>query len=559
MKKIIIAIAALTAAAGILLAGCGKGGAGQQNSGTGENAGANAGTGAGSERGSIMRENNVHMDEVVTEGFSLPDRTEEKKDEFQLPVFFSDGCVLQADMAVRLWGRAAADGEIAVRVTEDGGGYSRTFYGKTENGEFELFIEGPDPGGPFTVEFINEKGYTYTLTNVLFGEVFVLGGQSNMGWAMGQCYDGSTDKMLYEDIMDTCYDDKLREMLVWPVSSKTPVEWLDSCRQWREISRQSIKEMSAVGYFFGRRMRSVLKNITGNDVPVGLVAACMGGTPISEWVVGGSWYNGQVNPIKKMTVRGVVWYQGEGDYVKYSDRLAALIAEWRREFDNPGLLWAAVQLPRYVNEDSYYQCREEVKKTKLLTEDYTYCVTVDTGLYPEFKAEGDTLNDDGIHPYEKQPVGTRLADAVIAEFTDAEGLWTAPYAVRAEKAPADGEASEAGTAVKITFENTGAGLVLDGLAGFEMAGADGKYYDATPALVSEDEVTLTCDKVEDPVSVRYGYKNYSSLADKITKCSDSVCVYSTYDENATNIPEYAEKTDGAYKAYPAEQFTLTVE
>lgn len=276
-------------------------------------------------RKSIMKENNVHMDEIITEGFKIPQKTTENRETFNIPVFFSDSCVLQANMAVRIWGGASEDGDIAVRITKDSDGYSRTFYGEIKEGEFELFIEGQNPGGPYTLEIITQSGGKYTIKDVLFGEVFVLGGQSNMGWAMGQCYDGSTDKMLYQDIIDSCGDDMLREMLVWPVNSETPVESLESCRQWQSISPGSIKDVSAVGYFFGRRMRSTL----GSDVPIGLVGACMGGTPISEWVIGGSWYNGMVNPIKKMTVRGVLWYQGEGDHENYGERLAALINQWR--------------------------------------------------------------------------------------------------------------------------------------------------------------------------------------------------------------------------------------
>lgn len=62
------------------------------------------------------------------------------------------------------------------------------------------------------------------------------------------------------------------------------------------------------------------------------------------------------------------------------------------------------------------QSREEVKSLKAVVDRYTYCVTLDTGLFPEFKAEGDTLNDDGIHPYDKLAVGTRLADAAAKDF-----------------------------------------------------------------------------------------------------------------------------------------------
>ncbi|MFR1517834.1 MAG: sialate O-acetylesterase [Clostridia bacterium] len=482
----------------------------------------------------IMIENQIHKEKIITEAsFKLPKNPADRKADFTIPVLFTDGCVLQANMAVRLWGKCVSDGGIAVRLTKDDDGMSKVFYGKTENNSFELFIEGQDYGGPYTLEFISESGSCYTMKDILFGEVYVLGGQSNMGWALGQCYDGSTDKMLYQEIIDSSENPEIREMLVWPVSSKTPVESLESCRSWRKITPATVKEVSAVGYFFARRFYDIQK------VPVGLVAACMGGTPLSDWEIGGQWYNGQVNPIKKMTVRGVLWYQGEGDPENYGERLAKLIGTWREAFDNPGLLWATVQLPRYIGEESYYISREEDKKAGTLVDNYTYCVTIDTGLYPDLAAKGDTLNADGIHPYEKEPVGSRLADAVIGAFYGKEGLWTSPYAQSAA-------ANEDGS-VTVTFANVGGGLMLAGIAGFELAGADGRFYDAVPTLLSENEISLRCDDVTAPVTVRYGYKNFSTLIEgPVTSCAQSVCVYNTK-------PDAAQE-----KAYPAEQFTISL-
>lgn len=493
-------------------------------------------TGIKEEGQPLFAENTVHCEKINTEPtFRLPKKTEDRASDFTIPVLFTDGCVLQADMAVRLWGRCVQDGGIAVRVTKDEDGSSSVYYGKVENGSFELFIKGEHCGGPYTLEFISENGGKTALKDVLFGEVFVLAGQSNMGWSVGQCYKGDTDTLLYQDIIDHCYNPLLREMLVWPVSSETPVDDLASCRSWQTISPESVLNVSGTGYFFGRRFQAL------HNIPVGLVSACMGGIPLSQWVIGGEWYNGQVNPVKRMTVRGVLWYQGEGDPVDYGARLAAMIQDWRREFDNPGLLWATVQLPRFIDEANHYMSRDEDKKAGTLVDDYTYCVTLDTGLYPDMIAKGDTLNDNACHPYDKEIVGTRLADAFIAAFcsTGKTGLWTAPYT---ESAAANVDGS-----VTVKYANVGDGLKLKGKAGFEIAGADGVFYDAVPTLISKDEISLTCEQVKEPVTVRYGYKNFSSLIEEpITLCAQSVCVYNT-GSNAAGAAEYT-----------AEQFTISL-
>ena len=66
-------------------------------------------------------------------------------------------------------------------------------------------------------------------------------------------------------------------------------------------------------------------------MPVGLVSSCMGATSLSTWLPGFAWYNGMISPINKMTVRGVLWYQGEGDPTEYGERLARLIRRWRED------------------------------------------------------------------------------------------------------------------------------------------------------------------------------------------------------------------------------------
>jgi sialate O-acetylesterase len=245
-----------------------------------------------------------------------------------------------------------------------------------------------------------------------------------------------------------------------------------------------------------------------------------------------------INPLRKLTARGVIWYQGEGHKDGYADLLKSMIGAWRREFETPNLYFAVVQLPRFKDQDTWYYCREEDKKVASMVDNVTYGVNIDTGMYPEMTVEGDPINADAIHPYEKEPVGTRLADAVMQKFYGAEGVWRGPVISTAKIV--NGQ-------LQLTFDNVGSGLKLTGeLAGFEVCGADGQYYDAVPKLINGKTVALTCSQVTDPVKVRYGYKNYSSLITKpITSCSQSVSLYNT-------------KGTERKIAYPAEQFWVDI-
>lgn len=448
----------------------------------------------------------------------------------EISSIYNDHMILQANMPCRINGRCAPDcHDLKATLIKDADGSQRVFCGKNINGEFEIRLDSTGYGGPYTLTISGKNEETITYKDVLFGEVFVMGGQSNMGWSMSQCYDGTTEKLLYREIIDNSENDMVRHMQVWPTESDVPVRYLEICNFWAPANKENVINWSAVAYFFAQRLQALC------TVPVGVIVACMGATPIGAWVPGATWYNGVVAPVSKYTSRGVCWYQGEGDPVNYGIRLAELIGQWRREFENPELYWAAVELPRYVDWQSWGLSRDEVHKVKEMVSGYTYCVTLDTGLYPEWNADGDNMNEGGIHPYQKKEVGERLADAVYKEFFGGKGLLTSPLAVKIDRKEPD--------IVEIEFENVGAGLCLQGINGFEVTENGSDYYDAAPQLISTNRIALTCEKIGIVKRVRYGYIN--KRGEGINSCSDSVCVYNT--------------EDGKTPAYPAEQFILDCE
>jgi len=451
-----------------------------------------------------------------------------------LDVLFQNNMVLQANMPVRVWGTAKKNEKICARLTNITTKEVRTFYSEVVDREFEIWLGSTEHGGDYKLEIITESGKRLILAGILFGEVYILGGQSNMGWYLGQCYGKTTNELRYADIIANCKNNQIREMLVWPVSAVKPVEKLSNIRGWRPLSPSNAPEVSACGFFFARRLQDKL------DVPVGIISSCMGGTPISQWYPGAEWYNGMIEPIKKLIVRGVLWYQGEGDNVKYADRLAEMITLWREAFENPNMLFHVVQLPRYTNESTWYKCREEQKKVTTLVDRCTYSVNIDTGMLPHMTAKGDTLNADAIHPYQKLEVGERAADVLLEKFYGLEGTWTSPYLSSAEL---DNDGS-----VILHFDNVGKGLMLEGLAGFEVAAKVNKYVDAKPEIIDASTVKLTFEGLtEDVRFVRYGYSNSSSfIKGKITDCAQCVCLYNTVGDDSA-------------KGYPAEQFTYKFE
>ena len=213
--------------------------------------------------------------------------------------------------------------------------------------------------------------------------------------------------------------------------------------------------------------------------------------------------------------------------------------------------FAVVQLPRFVDEaeSEWFFSREEDKRVCSLLDNVICSINIDTGLYKCSVAPGDPLNEGhGIHPYQKEEVGVRLAKLFMHAFLDQPGLCSSPVlesAVPGDRAPLLTYSENGGKRHRplLTYSNVGDGLCLTGeLAGFEVAGFDGVYHSAKPSLVDDSHVKLECPEVSHPIWVRYGYSNHSTLHTKpLTECAQSVCLYNS---------------EKGSPAFPAEQFWI---
>ncbi len=108
-----------------------------------------------------------------------------------------------------------------------------------------------------------------------------------------------------------------------------------------------------------------------------------------------------------------------------------------------------------------------------------------------------------IHPKQKEPVGARLALAARALAYGEKIVYSGPI-YKAKKVD--------GSKVILTFDHIGGGLMAKGdkLTGFAIAGADGNFVDAD-AKIEGDTVVVSSSKVEKPVDVRFGWKNFTPL------------------------------------------------
>lgn len=191
--------------------------------------------------------------------------------EIRLPAVLGSHMVLQQNSEVRIWGWSDADEEITVRAA-----WSDTATAKTRaagDGAWSVTLHTPAAGGPHEITIAGEN--TVTLSDVLIGEVWICGGQSNMEWPVGKSgWAPGIDN--YEKEIQEANFPKVRLFKVEHARSDTPAT--DVRGAWRECSPSTIPDFSAVAYFFGRKLHQEL------NVPIGLVQSTWGGTEIELWL-----------------------------------------------------------------------------------------------------------------------------------------------------------------------------------------------------------------------------------------------------------------------------------
>ena len=217
-------------------------------------------------------------------------------------------------------------------------------------------------------------------------------------------------------------------------------------------------------------------------------------------------YNASLAGLQRFPIRGVLWYQGEGNVSRASEYAAlfkSLISSWRKEWGDPEMPFIFAQLsslekhaPHAKLPADFYQklaCREsswaelrEAQSDALALPATAMVVTTDIG------------NPLDIHPRGKQTVAKRMVNEAlrVAYKKNTSGF------PRFEKMSVDGNR------VTVHFANAGSGLVAkEGkLRRFALAGKDGVFHWAE-AKIDHDKVILTCDKVAEPVAVRYAWDN----------------------------------------------------
>ena len=178
---------------------------------------------------------------------------------------FGSHMVLQRLRPLVITGAAPALAEVAVRLG------SRTDTVRADaQGRFSCTLTALRAGGPYTLSAACGALRT-ELIDILVGDVWLCSGQSNMEWRLGAM------PSRYAQEIHSATDTRIRLVTVPNRRALEPVPALTGAT-WQCLSPQSVRDFSAVGYFFGRDLA------TSQDVPIGLMCAAWGGTYIETWI-----------------------------------------------------------------------------------------------------------------------------------------------------------------------------------------------------------------------------------------------------------------------------------
>jgi sialate O-acetylesterase len=451
----------------------------------------------------------------------------------KLPSIISDGMVLQRDRSNPIWGTASKGEPVTVIFGDE-----KVSAIADQDGNWKVKLPALQAGGPYTMTVKTQTEET-TIKNVMIGEVWLMSGQSNMGMTLGECEHDD------HDIQST----NLPKIHLYQVPKNvSPKPLKDVQASWVECEPKTAEAFSAIGIFFGKELYENLK------MPIGLIDCCYAGSTITTWASEEGWnatpelrailarssepsdailiatakyqkdfeawgaqaeiakskgekpppkplvptaslWNGMVNPFVPYGLRGVCWYQGESDTGKaqdYAKLFPALIQDWRKHWGRPDLPILFVQLPNFAKkirepvESGWAELRESQMQCRRIPFAYA-AVSMDTAKDEDVK----------IHPKEKKEIAHRLALIAMATQYKLPKAFCGPIFDSVEIQ---------GDRAKILFRYADSGLVAKGgaLRGFEVAGADRKFFWADAKIVGSD-VFVHSDKVKEIVAVRYAW------------------------------------------------------
>jgi hypothetical protein len=428
--------------------------------------------------------------------------------------------VLQRNQAAPVWGTATPGLTVQVYLDDVLIGSDAA----DANGDWKVFMpsHAADGGTAHVLKVTAEGAPDTVLTDVIYGDVYLCSGQSNMAFAMSSITN-------YDAISGTLTNALIRQVNVNRSYSETlldePASYYYPWERGDDLS--DVRHFTAIGYL------TALEIQKETGVPIGLLHSSYGGMEINmflneeglslmpelagliaDFEQGGAAdlhdiYNAMIGPLVPYGICGILWYQGESDRDKpaiYEQKMIGLIRGWRAAWNLGSLPFYYVQLPNYAPGDQDYPKIREAQLNALSETNTGMAVTIDVG------------DDSNIHPTNKQDPCHRLAQWVLSKNYGRDNVFSGPIFYDVENE---------GSQLRVLFDYAGSGLMVGqkngtnavvetsgALQNFEIAGSDRVFVDAV-AVIDADTVVVSATSVSAPVYVRYCYEEAPSGLNKL--------------------------------------------
>lgn len=441
---------------------------------------------------------------------------------------FSDHMVLQANMPIRIWGSADAGEKINVKFMNLKGSAVAG-----ADGKWRVDLPAPKKYVKEGQELVVEGKNKLVFKDVLVGEVWVCLGQSNMDVNITSMNDA-------KEFLDKNSNLPLiRYYFIPKATSATPrgAHDLKDAQKWLPVTPENRKQFSKASAVGSKFAVELFENL---NVPIGYISAAVGGSRLESWMTREaadaagetayvermeklfdewqardiakwealpaeekakrnkpdnrcgviSWcHNAMVAPLIPLSMRGEIWYQGEmnnGTHDNYINLFPEYAKMMRKFFENENLYIFTVQLPDSTDK-GWAPLRNVQRKLGDMVEKSGVAIIIDGG-------------DTDLHPKDKTKPAHRLAIMALADVYGKKIISRSPMPLKL---------SQKGDFVSVVFKNVGKGLKISdgqGVRCFEVAGEDGKFYDAEAKIASKNSVKITLpSEVSSVKKVRYAW------------------------------------------------------
>lgn len=264
-------------------------------------------------------------------------------------------------------------------------------------------------------------------------------------------------------------------------------------------------------------------------------------------------FSAMIYPFVGYTMRGVIWYQGEGNAkagaVPYDQTLPLMINDWRKRWADEFSFYY-VQLASYHaasmapgTPDPWALCQDRMRLVLNTTPKTGMAIINDVGEV------------DDIHPKNKKDPGERLARWALVKDYGKDLIYSGPLFKSSEVKEG---------AIRVTFDQAGTGLKSrDGgaLKRFEIAGTDKAWHWAEAKVDGADAVLVSSAQVKVPLAVRYAWASNPEGANLINSDSLPASVFRTddWDDVEPKVDLDAGRKADARRALGAEIRALAAE